>query len=305
MKRSIVLIISCLLFGFVASAQQQKVIEKEFQWFSTVKVQDSYIVKLAKADVFAVRINVDERIAAYVQAYEKNGILYLILDEKEYTKELKKELTQKGALQPVLEVTVYMPEISSLVFSGKVLVTHCDDLISDNFTLTASDNVKIQQLNITCETADMNVSKSAEVAAVMNVSNRLYLTTLNTAKVSIDQFGGDASLELQSSSIVNMRARVESVEVDAASGSESHISGIATTLTVNASGYSKTDTELLETITADITQTGSSKCYINASDRVRVHLTNGAMLTFKRNPLIEVDRIVSSTIIKADDPKRK
>jgi hypothetical protein len=29
------------------------------------------------------------------------------------------------------------------------------------------------------------------------------------------------------------------------------------------------------------------------------------MLTFKRSPAIEVERIVNSTLIKADDPKRK
>lgn len=305
MKRSIVLIISCLLYGFVASAQQQKVIEKEFQWFSTVKVQDNFIVKLARAELYGVRINVDERIAAHVQAYEKNGILYLILDEKGYTRELKKELNQKGAPQPVLEVTVYMPEIKSLVFSDDVLVTHCEELISDTFTLTASDNVKIQQLNVTCQAADMNVSKSAEVVANLKVANNLYLTALNSAKVSLDQFGGTASLELQSSSIVNMRARVDAINVDAVSGAEAHISGAATMLVVNASGYTRVDAELLEAMHAQVTQTGSSKCHINVSDKVKVHLTGGAMLTFKRNPMIEVERILNSTLIKADDPKRK
>jgi hypothetical protein len=29
------------------------------------------------------------------------------------------------------------------------------------------------------------------------------------------------------------------------------------------------------------------------------------MLTFKRNPAFEIDRIVNSTLIKADDAKRK
>ena len=305
MKKSIVFIISCLLLGFVASAQPQKVIEKEFQWFSPVQVQDNFIVKLAKSDRFYVRVNVDERIAAHVQAYEKNGILYLILDEKGYTKELKKELKQKGAAQPVLEATVYMPEIKSLIFTDKVLVSQCEELKSDNFTLTASDNVKIQQLRVSCLTADMNVSKSAEVCADMNVENKLYLTTLNSAKVSLSQNGGNASLDLQSSSVVNMRAAVGTIEIDAVSGAESHVSGTASMLIVNAEGYSRTDAELLEATDGQVTQTGSSKCHINVTEKVKVHLTSGAMLTFRRTPLIEVDRIINSTLIKADDPKRK
>lgn len=305
MKRSIVFIISCLLLGFTASAQPQKVIEKEFQWFSTVKVQDNFIVKLANSDTYSVRIDVDERIAAHVQAYEKNGVLYLILDEKGYTKELKKELNQKGAAQPVLEATVYMPEIKSLIFSDKVIVSQCEDLKSDNFTLTASDNVKIHQLKISCLTADLNVSKNADLCADMIVENKLYLTALNSAKVSFSQNGGNASLDLQATTVVNMRAAVGSVEVEAVSGAESHISGTASMLVVNGSGYSRTDAELLEATEGQVTQTGSSKCHINITDKVKVHLTSGAMLTFRRNPMIEVDRIVSSTLIKADDPKRK
>ena len=305
MKRSIVFLISCLLLGFVASAQPQKVIEKEFQWFSTIKVQDNFIVKLAKSDSYSVRIDVDERIAAHVQAFEKNGILYLVLDEKGYTKELKKELKQKGAAQPVLEATIYMPEIKSLVFTDKVLVTKCDEIKSDNFTLTASDNVKIHELKISCLTADMNISKNADVCADMTVESKLYLTALNSAQVSFMQNGGNAALELQGSAVVNMRTAAQSIEVDAVSGTEAHISGTASMLIVNASGAARVDAELLDSVDGQVTQTGSSKCHINVGNKVKVHLTNGAMLTFRRAPLIEVDRIVNSTLIKADDPKRK
>ena len=95
MKKSLVFIIACLLWGSVAYAQPQKLIEKDFEKFSTVKVEDKFDVKMYTSDRYSVRINVDERIAAHVQAYEKNGTLYLILDEKGYTKELKKQLKQR------------------------------------------------------------------------------------------------------------------------------------------------------------------------------------------------------------------
>lgn len=305
MKKSFVFIISCLLFGAVASAQPQKVIEKDFEKFSTIKIEDKFDVKLISSDRYAVRINVDERIAAHVQAYEKNGTLYLILDEKGYTKELKKQLKQKGVAEPVLEAEIYMPEVNSLIFSDKVFVRHCDELKSDNFTLTASDNAKIQQLRISCATADMNVSRSVEMTAEMNVASKLYLDAGNSAKVSLSQNGGNSFLELDGSAYVDMKASVQSLEIIASSGAESHVSGTASLLTVNASGLSRTDAELLEVKEGQITQTGSSKCHVNVTDKMKVNLTGGCMLTFKRTPAIEVDRIVNSTLIKADDPKRK
>lgn len=301
----IICIISCLLFGVMASAQPQKVIEKEFEKFSTVNVQDKFVVRLIRSDKYSVRINVDERIAAHVQAYEKNGVLYLVLNEKGYTKELKKELKAKGAAQPVLEAMIYMPEINSLIFSDNVTVAYSDELKSEKFTLTASDNAKVQHLRVTCSTADMNVSRSAEVSAEMYVASRLYIKSGNSAKVSIVQNGGNAFLEQDGSSLIDFKATVQSLEVLASSGAESRISGTASMLTVDASGYSRTDAELLDVTEGLITQTGSSKCHVNVSDKMKVNLTGGSMLTFKRTPTIEVDRILNSSLLKADDPKRK
>ena len=86
MKKSIILVIAGLMLGFMASAQSQQKIEKDFESFSTVKVEDNFVIKLKNSDKYSVSINVDERIAAHVQAYEKNGVLYLVLNEKGYTK---------------------------------------------------------------------------------------------------------------------------------------------------------------------------------------------------------------------------
>ena len=305
MKKSIIFIVSCLLLGAIASAQPQKVIEKDFERFSTVHVQDKFVVKLMNSDIFAVRVNVDERIAAHVQAYEKNGTLYLILDEKGYTKELKKELKKKGAVQPVLEAEIYMPAVKSLIFKDDVLVRHSDYLRSDDFTLTATGDVKIQQLRVSCTTAAMDISRNAVVSAEMVVANTLTLETSNSSSVSLDQKGGLTVLDMSGSSHVDLKAEVQSVEVKASSGSESHISGTSSTLIVEASGSSRTDAELLEAREGYMIQSGSSKCHVNIYDKMKVNLTGGSMLTFKRTPAIEVERIVNSTLIKADDPKRK
>ena len=305
MKRIIFIIISCFVFGTLAFAQEQKVIDKEFEKFTTVKVQDNFVVKLMKSDRYAVKINVDERIASHVQAYEKNGTLYLILDEKGYTKELKKELKQKGAVLPVLEALVYMPLVNSLIFSDNTSVVYSDELSSEDFTLTASDNVKIKQLKVACATADMDVLRSAEVSLDMKVDSCLVLTTENSAKVSMTQNGGTVLLEAKGNSKLNAKVSVQSVEVVASSGSESNISGTADMMKVNATGLSRTNTESLDVHEGQITQNGTSKCYVNVSDKMTVNLTGGSLLTYKSTPVIEVERIVNSTLIKFDDPKRK
>lgn len=299
------MIAAMLLMGASAFAQPLLVQDKDFEKFLSLNVESDFIVKLVKSDSYAVKLTTDERIAAHVQAFVKNGTLYLILDEKGYTPELKKQLRQKGAAAPVLQAEVYMPTLNSLIMNGKSQLVHCDSFYNENFTATLSGNAVAAQLNVGCSTAELNVSKGAEVTAALAVESKVYLNASNSATVSLTQNGGNAFLKLGGSSLVDMRAEAQSVEVEASSSAESHVSGVASMLKVTAVGLSRTDTELLETKDGDVTLSGSAKCHVNVTDNLKVNLTGGSMLTFKRKPSIEVDRIVNSTLIKADDPKRK
>ena len=305
MKKLIFMIAAMLLMGASAFAQPLLVQDKDFEKFLSLNVESDFIVKLVKSDSYAVKLTTDERIAAHVQAFVKNGTLYLILDEKGYTPELKKQLRQKGAAAPVLQAEVYMPTLNSLIMNGKSQLVHCDSFYNENFTATLSGNAVAAQLNVGCSTAELNVSKGAEVTAALAVESKVYLNASNSATVSLTQNGGNAFLKLGGSSLVDMRAEAQSVEVEASSSAESHVSGVASMLKVTAVGLSRTDTELLETKDGDVTLSGSAKCHVNVTDNLKVNLTGGSMLTFKRKPSIEVDRIVNSTLIKADDPKRK
>lgn len=299
------MIAAMLLMGASAFAQPLLVQDKDFEKFLSLNVESDFIVKLVKSDSYAVKLTTDERIAAHVQAFVKNGTLYLILDEKGYTPELKKQLRQKGAAAPVLQAEVYMPTLNSLIMNGKSQLVHCDSFYNENFTATLSGNAVAAQLNVGCSTAELNVSKGAKVTAALSVESKVYLNASNSATVSLTQNGGNAFLKLGGSSLVDMRAEAQSVEVEASSSAESHVSGVASMLKVTAVGLSRTDTELLETKDGDVTLSGSAKCHVNVTDNLKVNLTGGSMLTFKRKPSIEVDRIVNSTLIKADDPKRK
>ncbi|MBO5107079.1 MAG: DUF2807 domain-containing protein [Bacteroidales bacterium] len=305
MKKLIFMIAAMLLMGASAFAQPLLVQDKDFEKFLSLNVESDFIVKLVKSDSYAVKLTTDERIAAHVQAFVKNGTLYLILDEKGYTPELKKQLRQKGAAAPVLQAEVYMPTLNSLIMNGKSQLVHCDSFYNENFTATLSGNAVAAQLNVGCSTAELNVSKGAKVTAALAVESKVYLNASNSATVSLTQNGGNAFLKLGGSSLVDMRAEAQSVEVEASSSAESHVSGVASMLKVTAVGLSRTDTELLETKDGDVTLSGSAKCHVNVTDNLKVNLTGGSMLTFKRKPSIEVDRIVNSTLIKADDPKRK
>lgn len=305
MKKSILAVVAALLFGASAFAQPLLVQDKNYEKFTKISVEDNFVLRFIKADKYAVTLKTDERIAAHVQAYVKNGTLYLILDEKGYSRELKKQLKQKDSADPVLEADVYMPTFNSLVVKDKVVIASCDSFETETFVMTASDNALVSNFDLTCATGEFNISRSAQVTGTISVTSKLYLNVANSAQVSITQRGGNAFISQTNSAYIDFKARLNMVEVESSGGSESHISGTSSFLKVTGAGLSKVDAELLESNDGEIILTGSAKCHVNVTEHLKVNLIGGSMLTFSRNPAFEIERVVNSTLVKTEDAKRK
>ena len=305
MKKSILAALAAILVSVCAFAQPLVVQDKDFEKFTKISVEDNFVVKFIKSDRYSVTLKTDERIAAHVQAYVKNGTLYLILDEKGYSPELKKQLRQKGAAAPVLEAEVYMPTVNSVVLKDKAVLAACDNFETETFTMTVSDNILVSHLDVSCSTGEFNVSRNAQVNGTVSVTSKMYVNASNSAQVSLTQNGGNAFVSQGNSAYVDFKATLNTLEIESSGGSESHISGTASLLKVTGAGLSRVDAELLESKDGDVVLSGSAKCHVNVTDHLKVNLIGGSMLTFKRTPVFEIDRVVNSTLIKADDARRK
>jgi hypothetical protein len=305
MKKLILAVMTALLFGVSAFAQPLLVQEKNYEKFDKISVEDNFVLRFIKAGTYAVTLKTDERIAAHVQAYVKNSTLYLVLDEKGFSSDLKKELRKKGAAAPVLEADIYMPSVNAVVMKGKSVLASCDRFETETFTMTVTDNALVSYVDIACSTGEINVSKNAQVTGTAAVTSKMYLNISNSAQASFTQNGGNAFVSQSNSAYIDYKANLNMIEIEATGGSESHISGTSSHLKVTGAGLSRVDAELLESKDGDVFINGSTKCHVNVTDHLKVNLTGGSMLTFKRNPSFEIDRIVNSTLIKADDVKRK
>jgi len=304
MKRLIFALAAAVLCAVSAVAQPLDVQKKNVENFSDVSAEDYFVLKFFHSDTCSVTIRADLRISEYVQAFVKGGTLNLMLDEKKFSKELKKELKQKGAATPVLEADVYLPSIKSVTLRDKVVMNVQNGFNLNSIEVNLTDNAEIQQMNIDCSNAEFKVSKSAKLSANVNVSSRLNVIASNSANVSLTQNGGNVFIEQSNSAYVDIRATVTTIEVDASGGSESHLSGTASLLKVTGTGVSRVDAELLESLDGEVMLTGA-KCHVNIMENLKVNLTGGSMLTFKRKPAFEVERILNSSLLTADDEKRK
>ena len=305
MKRIFVSMIMAFVAIVSMSAQQTVVQNKDLDAFSSVVIGGKFNFRLKTAPSYSVRILVDERIADFVRPTVKNGVFSIVLDEKKYPAELKKALKAKGAAEPFLEVEIAAPYISNLEVKERAQLIDANDIKVDMFSLQTSGSAKVNGLNVNCISADLKFNGSSMSNVVVHVDTKLNINSENSSVNNVTQRGGNSVVIAKGTSTLNLNVEVVDVDIESAGGSTLYVSGLASMLDVEAAGGSVIDAEALEVKEGNFIQTGSSKCHVNVEERMKVNLTGGCMLTFKRKPSIEVDRIVNSTLIKADDPKRK
>ena len=92
MKKLFIAVALAVITAIAANAQASLVQENDYESFSSVNISDDFIVKLNSSDKYSVKTISDERVAPFVSCYVKNGVLYVSLDRKSFTPELKKQL---------------------------------------------------------------------------------------------------------------------------------------------------------------------------------------------------------------------
>ena len=305
MKKLFFALALAVMTAIAANAQASLVQENDYESFSSVNISDDFIVKLNSSDKYSVKTIADERVSSFVSCYVKNGVLYVSLDRKNFTADLKKQLRAKGSPKPVLEVEVYFTTIKSLEMSGNANLQIADVVKAENFTLVLTDKAKVNKINIESETAEVNLSKGAYANVEATTSKTLYVNTENNSQAIVKHFGNAISLTSAGASLQNIESEVVNLNASLAGGSTIEVKGSAAKLQVKGAATSRLTAEALAADNASVEQTGSSKCHVNVTGNILVNLTGGAMLTFMGKPTIEVDRIVNSTLIKHDDPRRK
>lgn len=306
MRRFLIAVVAVLAIIVDANAQKTVSHVLEYESFVNVKVTDDFIVKLVSSDKYMVRTNVDERLDDYVKAYVQNGTLNLIVERKNFPSELKKALRVKGAPAPILEVEISFPSIKSLEMTDNSILHKSDVIHSDEFALTMSDKARVDKIFVECSSAEVVLAKAAYAEVEARASEGLFLITSNTSKAIVKQTGKSIKIDAAGSSNVKATVEVDEIDVLAAGLADlTFLPGNAASMKVSAVGSSKLDAESLNISKADVIEAGTAKCYVNVKDTLKVNLIGNSLLTFKNKPYIDVERIVGSTLIKSDDPKRK
>ncbi|MDY4631215.1 MAG: hypothetical protein SO413_05870, partial [Candidatus Cryptobacteroides sp.] len=85
-------LIASLLALVSASSFAQKTVDQtiDYTGFRNIEIKKAFEVEICPSETYSVQLSVDERIAENVIAAVNNNTLILDVDEKSYSKELKK-----------------------------------------------------------------------------------------------------------------------------------------------------------------------------------------------------------------------
>lgn len=305
MKRYLTVILPLLCIAAVnAFAQRTVTMTHDYSGYRKIDVSNRFDVSVVRGDTCRVKISVDELIASYVTSYIKNNTLYLDVDEKAFTPELKKTFKGKNAIVPVLEAEVSVKYLDTLFLHGNAVLDNELPLFSDDSVAVVMDGASmISNLEFKGRKLFVSMTKTASANLTAD-ADAIYASTYGASALNLKYSADSLMLNVGGTASAKTDGTSELCRVYSESSSEVVMKGSSDMLLLKGTGKSFVNADALETAAASLAITGPSKCIVDATDKLKVDLSAGAHLIFNGTPAVEIKRIVSSSMTRPGNTEK-
>lgn len=277
----------------------------DFKAFSGINVTDGFNVVIRGGMGYSVAFDIDSRLQDYCHATLRGSTLNLEVDEKSFPKELKSQL-RKSDGKISLNAVVTIPsdaEINSINVEDEATLDISSNInMKGKMSITLSDNAKVFGLNVSdASQVSIVTSKKAQFDGNVN-SKELTVKTSNSSNVHVDAKCSIVEIDAGGSSNVVISGSSDEAAVTASNSAKVNLGGSVDKLKVNGKGNSEVDAASLKLDEA-IIELNSSDCYVAAENSLSVSIQNNSKLVFDGNPVINIVKVLNSSIIRASDAK--
>ena len=304
MKKFILSNLAVFVMTIAANAQRPVEMNHDFTQFDGICVTDAFEITYIVSPTYSAKIVVDEIVSDYVKTYIKGHTLYVDLDEKSFPKELKKMLKGKNAISPVLKASIYAPVLSSITLKDAVKFNCDENLKLSSVKITLENSAEIKRYVVDAQDIALNLANSSSIR-IDAYSSTIDLHAKNSSKVSCAFNCTTLNVKAENSSNITVDGEIRNVNINSSNSSQLVLHGNSDIVNLTGENSSSVDSERLNTSQANIVLSGSAECRVNAKDNLKVNLTGSSKLIFSGSPVIDVDRIISATMIRSTDPKNK
>lgn len=282
----------------------QKTVDQtiDYTGFRNIEVKKAFEVEICPSESYTVQLSVDERIAENVIAAVNNNTLILDVDEKSFSKELKKELKAKNAIPPVLRVKVFVPALNKISAYDKAIISASGNIKADDLSIEFYNSVSARNLIIDAQAVKIKLCNKA-TARFDIYANEVEYSAENSSSSTMQVNTNTMIVTSAGSSVSTMDGEFNSVEMYARNSSSTTISGNGNKISVEGSGSSSVNADALSMREAVVKLSNSAVCKINSKDNLKVELLGSSHLIYNSAPKIEVERIVNSTMTRSSDTK--
>ncbi len=205
-------------------AQEKVTVEHQYPAFDTIMLSDYVHASLVPVEGYSVSITSDDRIADYIIAYVKDGVLNVSIDLKAMPSDVRKLFkagtkSSDGIVGPDIEIS--LPKLSSLTVDGSSSVKS-DSVISSDGKMSVI------------------LGKTASADGLAVKASGLYLEL--SQKASADMDADVKALNVQATNSAKAELKIhqaEEVKVNASSFANVEIYGTAKSVSLTTESSSK------------------------------------------------------------------
>lgn len=280
---------------------------EQFSSIGGISVPCDFKVVLQHGASPKVELNVDARVADYCRAYLQGSNVVIELDTKNYPKELKNQLRQKNAEALVLEATVSVPadgQFNSISLKSNANLVATSTLrLQQKLSIDTRDNSVVKLMNVSATSIKVKAENKSTVELTATASN-INVSAENNAVLNLKLSGKNAEIESSGSSTLTVDARVDNMTVKPAGQSKYTLTGSSEKMSIIGKGNSYVDAHSFTALDADVDMS-NCECLVNPSKTLKIKLESGASLVFDGSPVIEINKIKKSSVIRAVDYRDK
>ncbi len=299
MKKFFAILASAFTFCTLSPAETFQVDEK-LTIFNAIEACNTFQVNIKYGSDYSVHLDVDKRVENFYTVFLNGGTLVLGINEKEYAKDLVKNIFNQRDTSPlVLIATVYIPqnaEINNILLEDSaVLTSDVPFTASNDFSIETTETSAVRGIDVTAGSLSVKADKKSTVI-VSSCSGDNYVVTKNSSNVDLTLTGNNLDMTCESFSQLTVSGTLNQIRVNASGSSKQTIKTTADMLYVVSKGNAYTDAYEGSIVNTEVDLV-SAKCRVRPIRSLVISAASNASLEFGGTPEIIIRKINSSTVL--------
>jgi len=296
--KSLILAITAIVFLSVPAAAQTRTVEHEYSEFDAISVSSGFKVTFVEQDGYNAKFKVSDALEGHVQSYVKARTLYIGIDEKSVSKEVKRDFKGKNSDGPVLEATVYMPKLNSITLSDDCTFSTKHVLNSADFRMDLTGSSAVNNLNVNAGSAVISAGRKARLSSSNVKADVITVNGEGNADIILEYTCKTLNVNNSGSAVLALNGQTEDAYVTTSGGARLSLSGKAAKLNVSGKGgSSKIDAATLSSDDVSVSLDGA-ELSVAPANNLSLDLGKGASVTYSGDPMIKIVKIQNSTVTR-------